>query len=214
MKQNILNIFGAAALIIAAFILMLMGKPSALTPLQAAESIGQMAVYDEDKIAPLTLAEWIVAESGDFYTVDIRGSRDFVEINIPGSVNLPFASLMTKSGLSTIPRYKKIVLVYKDGTRAGQAWTVLRGKGYEAYILRGGIKGWWDEIMTPASLQEGGDRIENPAQTAAKVKAMRDYFSGKESSLDASGSGGETAPPPPVPMPQKSSRQKKKSGGC
>jgi len=214
MQSNFLHKIAAAVLIVTAIVITLMGSPPALAPLKAAENIGQIATYNEDKIDPVTLAEMIISESGDYYIVDIRDQYTFADVKVPESVNIPFNSLMSAGGLATIPKYKKIVLVYDDGSRAGQAWTVMRSKGYNVFILQGGIKGWWDRIMTPASIQEIPQNYQDSQEMAAKVQAMRDHFSGKESSLDASSGTTMDVPPPPPPAVPGGAKKKKKSGGC
>jgi len=211
MDRKILHRIGAVILVAVAVILMLMGRPPNLAPLRAAEEVGAIVGNNEDKLSPMALAEWIIGETGDYQIVDIRDPQDFADFNIEGSVNIPVASLLSQEGMSRLPKYKKIILVYADGARAGQAWTVLRSKGYEAYILDGGIKGWWDKVMTPASVQTA-ERESEPQEFAAKVRAMREHFAGIKEQL------GTPSPPveaqtPPQPA-QTQPKTKKKMGGC
>ncbi|MFH1734177.1 MAG: rhodanese-like domain-containing protein [bacterium] len=204
---------GAAVMLVAAVVIMLMGKPSSLTPLSATEDIGAIAQYGEDRIQPFLLADWIISETGDFQVVDLRQAADFGEYSIDGSMNLPFTSLMTRDGLYEVPKYQKIVLVCGDGSRSGQAWTVLRSKGYEAYILTGGIKGWMRQIMTPVDAADLDLTDIDPHEFALKLKAMREHFTGTSEELGVSSETTTSAPPPPPP-PTSSGGKKKKAGGC
>ena len=213
MNYNVLNKIGAAILLIMAGVLALTGAPPNYAPLQAAEEVGQIAYSNEDKISPVTLGEWIIEEKGDFQVVDIRSPFEFADFNIPGSMNLPFVSLMTKSGLAMLPKYKKIVLAASDEARSGQAWMVLRGKGYNAFILDGGAQGWWNQVMTPATIQNPPDSNIDPAEYAAKLRAMRETFGGGGSSLSSQPAPTMDAPPPPA-IPSGGTKKKKKSGGC
>ncbi len=213
MKHSVMNKIGAALLIITAAVLALTGTPTSYTPLQAAEEVGQIALSNEDKIAPLELGEWIIEEKGDFIVVDLRSPFEFADFNIPGSRNIPFASLMTKEGIALLPKYKKIILVASDEARSGQAWVILRGKGYKAFILEGGVQGWWNKVMTPATIQNPEDKDIDPAEYAAKLRAMREKFGGSGSMLNAQPTPSIPAPPPP-PMPSNTQKKKKKSGGC
>ena len=211
MEFKTLNKVGAIVLLMGAVLLAITGSPPNLAPLKAAEDIGVLAYTGEDRVSPLVLAEWIIAETGDYHIIDIRDPAGFFDFNIEGSVNLPFTSLMTQAGISELPKYKKIVIVYGDGTRAGQAWTVLRGKGFNVYMLEGGIKGWWEKVMTPASVQQVEPEMD-PGEFSAKVRAMREHFSGSGSQLSAP-SQNMDVPPPPAPT-QAPRKDKKKIGGC
>ena len=213
MRNKQFNILGAAILIVAAGILALTGTPSGVSPLIAADEIGQLALSGEDKIAPVTLGEWMIEQKKDFQIIDLRSPFEFTDFSLPGSQNIPFASLMSKGGMEMLPGYKKIILAAADGAQAGQAWVVLRGKGYNAYILDGGIKGWWDNVMTPGTVQNPGDNY-NPAEYAAKLRVMREQFSGAGSSLSTSAPPVQSSAPPPPPAPASGAKKKKKSGGC
>jgi rhodanese-related sulfurtransferase len=212
MEPKILNRILAAGLVAVAVVVMLMGKPSSLMPLKSTMDIGTIAQYGEDRIDPYTLGNWIISGHGDFRVVDLRQPADFSEYSIPASVNIPFTSLMTKNGIDQLPKYEKIVLVCGDGSRSGQAWTVLRSQGYEAYILSGGVKGWMRSIMTPLSAQDVDFSDIDPAVFAAKLKAMREHFTGSSAEIGVAGEAIDAPPPPPPPVNQ--ARKKKKSGGC
>lgn len=211
MESKTMHKVGAVILLVGAVLLAITGSPPNVMPLRAAEDIGVLAYAGEDKIRPMELAEWIIGETGDYHIIDIRDPAGFYDFNIEGSVNLPFTSLMTQASITQLPKYKKIVIVYGDGTRAGQAWTVLRGKGFDAYILEGGIKGWWDKVMTPASVQQIEPEM-NPDDFSAKIRTMREHFSGVESQLSVP-TQDIKVPPPPVPV-QAPRKDKKKEGGC
>jgi cell division septation protein DedD len=95
------------------------------------------------------------------------------------------------------------VLVCQDGVKAAQAWVVLRGKGFQAYILDGGLEGWVEQVLE--------DREIKDPDLAARVYALKEKFLG-----DGAAIGSDPPPPPPVveapavPRPAK----KKKAGGC
>ena len=214
MKAKNWNILGSAVLIVLAGMLALTGTPSGVTPLMAAEELSEIALSGGDKLNPVTLGEWIIEEKKDFIIIDLRSPFEFSDFNIPGSQNMPFASLMTKQGINMLPRAKKIILVSSDGTQAGQAWVVLRGKGFNTRILDKGIKGWWDNVMTPATVQNPDDKFD-PAEYAAKLRVMREKFSGSGNVLESSPNAGQIIAPPPPPVPSNgTANKKKKSGGC
>jgi rhodanese-related sulfurtransferase len=212
MQVKFLHRLGAATLILCAAILILMGKPSKLTPLTHMEDLGTLAMYGEDRIQPYTLADWIISGSGDFQVIDLRGAEDFNDYHIESALSIPFTSLLTQDGLGRLPKYKKIVLYCGDGSRAAQAWTVLRSKGFEAYILQGGLKGWFRQIMTP--VDPGGlDLTDIDIQEfSKKLKTMREHFTGTSAELGILSE--QSAEPPPPPPVTNAPAKKKKSGGC
>ena len=212
MRQKTFNIIGATLLLIVAAILAIAGSPSSVMPLNAAEEISIIAMQGDDRIAPLTLAESIIAGNSEYYLLDIREPSNVAEISIEGSTNIPFPSLMTKAGVEMLPKYKKIVIVYDDGARAGQTWTVLRGKGFDTYILDGGIKGWWDQVMNPELAQQT-DPNQETREFYAKVRAMQEHFTGTGSQLSAPPAEDINIPPPPAPV-KAPLKTKKKMGGC
>ncbi|TKJ39134.1 hypothetical protein CEE37_11995 [candidate division LCP-89 bacterium B3_LCP] len=211
MDTKIINRISAAVLLVAAIILVLMGNPSRVILLKASDDLGAIAMYGEDMIDPLVLIDWIIGETGDFIVVDLRNPSDYTDFSINGSVNIPFASLFTSEGFDQVPTHLKTVLVCEDGTRSGQAWSVLRIQGYEAYILKGGIKGWWRKIMTPLSAKELLLADLDPAELSAKLKAAREHLVGGGAIMDTPSEKNGTPPPPQIKSKPK---KKKKSGGC
>ncbi len=212
MDEKILHRIGAALLVVLAGVIALMGKPPHLTPIRSAEELGAISAYGEDRITPLTLAEWVISQTGDYQIVDLRNPQDYAEYHIEGAVNIPFVSLFTDEGLQRIADYEKIVLVCTDGTRSAQAWTWLRSRGYEVYILQGGIKGWFRQVITPVSAQDQDLTDIDPHEYAAKLKAIKEHFTGTPGDLGISAPSSAAPPPPPPPVAPK--RHKKKSGGC
>gem|GEM_PF-992110 len=213
MKLNF-NLIGAAILLVSAGILALTGIPGSSAPLKTAEDVSKIALAEEDKIDPALLGEWIIEKKNDFVVVDLRSPIDFADFNIPGSVNIPFVSLMTKEGMNALPKAKKIVLAASDEARAGQAWMVLRGRGTQVFLIKGGILGWWNKVMTPVSVQGEMLNSADAAEYAAKLKVMREVLGGGGGI--SSGAAPETPVtiPPPVSAPAGGGAKKKKAGGC
>ncbi len=97
----------------------------------------------------------------------------------------------------------KTVLVCNKGVKASQAWVVLRSKGYESYILKGGVEAWINHLNPPAQ----------PEPTlSAKIEAFKSHVYGSKSAITNEAS--DTPPPvaaPPVPV---KTGRKKVAGGC
>ncbi len=209
--MNKLHITGAAVLIVAAFALMLTGTPTKRTPVAFTEEIAGIVSLGDDRVSPVELAEWIVGAKPEVRLIDVRSAEDYEMYHIEGSINIPFTQLLTRDGLARLSKLNKNALICGDGANAAKAWVVLRSKGYEAYILDGGVKAWVDQILTP------GDKTDdsyNGRQLAAKVQALREHFLGDESGkLDLNKSESQPEPPPPAVKPPVQ-RRKKVAGGC
>jgi len=203
MKNSIFPKIGAAILLVMAGTLALMGDPAKQTPVKSLDEWGTMVANGEDFISPLELSEWMVAEKPGLKVIDVRTPDYYNRYHIDGAVNVPFTELVSNDGLDKLLKSGTHVLVCNDGVRAGQAWVILRGLGYEAYVLKGGTEGFVEQIL------EGKAAEENP-DLAMKVFALKEKFLGGGAAIGS-------APPPPPPVAAAASsapKRKKKSGGC
>jgi membrane protein DedA with SNARE-associated domain/rhodanese-related sulfurtransferase len=99
---------------------------------------------DAPPMAPATAAELISKDSADIIIADVRshGYYDKGAVRIRGSVRLDPNSL-TK-GLSDMPAHKKYFLYctcYREATSSRVAHVLIE-KGYEAYVIVGGLRAW------------------------------------------------------------------------
>ena len=195
---------GAVVLLVAAAALILMGKPAYFAPVNSVEEWNEFIASGEDRIAPMTLAEWLVEDRPGLRVIDIRPEAEFTRYSIKGSENIPIRQLLTRDGLDLLDEYGVHVLVSEDGLQAGQAWVMLRGLGFEAYILEGGAQAWVEQVLE-------GKAAESRPDLALKVHALREHFLGSGAAL-----GSAPPPPPPAaaPAPAGKKQGKKKEGGC
>jgi rhodanese-related sulfurtransferase len=195
---------GAVILLVAAGALILMGKPTYFAPVNSVEEWNEFIASGEDRVDPMTLAEWLVEERPGLHVIDIRPEMEFTRYAIKGSENIPFRELLTRDGLDLLDKHGVHVLVSEDGLHAGQAWVILRGMGYEAYVLEGGAQAWVEQILE-------GKSAESHPDLALKVHALREHFLGSGAAI---GSAPPPAPPLSAPAPSTPKRGKKKAGGC
>ena len=203
---------GAVILIVLAATLALTGSPQKKTAISSTEELADIVFNGNEMLTPMELADWLYSDLPGVTVVDVRPREMYMEYALSGSVNIPFRTLMTKEGLNQLPKYDRIVLVCGDGANAAKAWVVLRSRGYDAYILKGGLNAWVDQILT--SPEEGKPVNNQDLTVAQKVRALREHLMG--GSLGTiSETPPETAPaPPPVAAPTASPRKKKVAGGC
>lgn len=91
-------------------------------------------------------------ERGSVVLVDVRESYEWDAGRIPGAVHLPMSELGAR--IDELDRDATIVLSCRVGGRSGMAAQALRGAGYDAWSLRGGILEW-DRAGRPLSPEDG-----------------------------------------------------------
>jgi len=167
-----------------------------------------------DHVAPLDLADWIVAGRADFRLVDIRDERAFAEYHIPGAENVQLAQL-PDAGFA---RNEKIVLYSDGGIHSAQAWFLLKAKGYKrVYMLRDGLDGWKDQVLFPA-LTESPSPFQ--ARRDEQLKRIATHFGGqaRTSSDAAAADAPQMIAMPTLQMPAAvaapAAPKKKKKEGC
>jgi len=76
----------------------------------------------------------------DVFLLDVREPDEFEEANIPGATLIPLGELPQR--VAELPKDRTIVCQCAVGGRSAQAANFLRGQGFDAVNLRGGIRAW------------------------------------------------------------------------
>jgi rhodanese-related sulfurtransferase len=168
-----------------------------------------------DRVTARTLADSIIQARADFRVIDVRAPSAFAAgPRIPSAENIPMSAL-ADAGLA---RDEKILLVADDGTRAAQAWFLLKAQGFKGVsIVQGGLRAWSDDVLFP--------RVDGlvPAERA-RLEAVSAHFGGAPRSgvaaadaplTPATGAARATvaaAPLPPAGGAKKPVPAKKKEG--
>ena len=166
-----------------------------------------------DQVDVQALADWIIQGKSDFRVVDLRAEKAYAEYHIPPAENIPVTGLEH----SSLMHNEKVILYSDDGTRAAQAWMLLRAKGYKGvYMLNGGLDEWKARILFP--------RIpDNPTSAQAiefaRVKEVSRYFGGAPQSGAADTAAARKVAMPRLEMPAAGAGgagapKKKKKEGC
>ncbi|WP_028045960.1 ThiF family adenylyltransferase [Cellulomonas sp. URHE0023] len=95
--------------------------------------------------APELVARLAARDAGtdEFLLIDVREPEEFEAGAIPGAVLVPLGSVLDGSALDALPRDQEIVVQCQVGGRSLTAARVLRGLGYDASNLDGGILAWY-----------------------------------------------------------------------
>src|SRR5579884_3929762 len=154
------------------------------------QELALIAERGADRIAPATLADWIIQGRADYRLLDLRDAGQYAAYHIPTAENVPMSALPA----ADIARNERVILYSDDGARSIEGWVVLRARGVRnVYTVSDGIQGWSHDVLFPV-VSESQD-----PQTIARLRAVSSHFGGGPLSAPAT-SGGAAVPelPPAV----------------
>lgn len=161
-----------------------MGLILAILPISASRSFNispaRLMTHLEDKASYLSVdqvARLLVTEDSAVRIIDLRSPEEYNQVNIPGSINVPYKQLLDNDPGSFLgdPGIKKIF--YSNGDfDSNFAFTIANGLNYKnIYVMKGGLNEWFNTVMN-SSFE--GERI-SPRENALfeiRYKARR-FFS-------------------------------------
>jgi rhodanese-related sulfurtransferase len=137
-------------------VLLLFGLVLALLPLSANRSFrGNPEKLLSDILNPEVsfnadqVAKFIVTEDSTVRLIDLRSPEEFRELNIPGSVNVPYNDFIN-SDLYIYMNDKNVKnIFYANGDYySNYALVYARGLGYKnSYVMEGGLSEWFNTVM-------------------------------------------------------------------
>ena len=95
------------------------------------------------------VAKLIVSEDSTFQLIDLRTREEFSEVNIPGSVNIPYSEILNKDPASYLINKNIRYILYSNGDfDSNLAFTITRGlKINNTYVMSGGLNEWFRTVM-------------------------------------------------------------------
>jgi rhodanese-related sulfurtransferase len=104
------------------------------------------------------VAKFVITEDSTVQLVDLRSSKEFMDLNIPGSINVPYNELLEEDPGTFINNETIKYIFYSNGDlESNFAVCVVKGMNYNnTYVMKGGLNDWYDKIMTSSF---SGDRI-------------------------------------------------------
>lgn len=162
-------------------------------------------------VTPDEVADKIIQKDPSIQLIDVRNPREFDMFSLPGAINIPLQSILSKDQEEILNQGTKMNIFYSNGsTEANEAWLLTRQLGYQNnYVLQGGLNYWMETIMNP----------EKPGTLAANDELARYDFRKAASAALGGGDVSALAPaasksaaPKPGVVPVK--KKKKASGGC
>ncbi|WP_297094325.1 rhodanese-like domain-containing protein [uncultured Draconibacterium sp.] len=122
------------------------------------------------------VARFVNNEDTTIQLIDLRSASEFMESNIPGSINIPFNDLLNPSWEGYLNQDKVRNVYYANGDEtANMAWTIVSGLGYSnSFVMKGGMNEWYKTVMLSKFT---GERI-TPRENALfenRYKARRTF---------------------------------------
>ena len=96
----------------------------------------------EEKLEPDRAREVIASEGGQ--VLDLRDEEEFAEAHIAGAVR---AEDDIDAAAEELDEDRPVLVVCKDGKQSAEVAENLRERGYEAAIVKGGMKGWTGDSL-------------------------------------------------------------------
>jgi len=121
------------------------------------------------------VARFVVSEDSSVQIIDLRTPEEFRSVNIPGSVNIPYSSILDSDPGSILNNGKSRNIFYSNGDfDSNSALAIARGLNLKnTYVMKGGLNEWFNTVMNS---NFSGDRIsarENALfETRTRAKKM------------------------------------------
>ena len=151
-------------------------RPAALEPAQtgAAQQEGALLAAVEkghDHMEPWELAERLMAGDSTLLLVDIRSKEEFDAFHLRGAQNIALPHLPEALAAK---RGSGIIILYSNGmTHPAQARDALARLGFaNIYLLTGGLDGFFEEVLKPASLRT----VSVDQEKTALIASARAFF--------------------------------------
>ncbi len=139
----------------------------------AAVVLGVLALFGErapkrvvatPEIAPVQLAEWLRDRKAGLRIIDVRTRGEFDDYQLPRSEWMNAASL----AVTSFPPEETVVIISDHGVASPRS-------GRQVCLLRGGVRGWLDDVMNPTITEDASPAARTAYQRASVVSR---YFGG------------------------------------
>jgi rhodanese-related sulfurtransferase len=121
------------------------------------------------------VAKFMVSEDSSVQIIDLRTPEEFRNVNIPGSVNIPYSNFFDKDPASILNNSKTRNIFYSNGDfESNYALTISRGLNLKnTFVMRGGLNEWYNTVMNSTFSGEKISARENALfETRTRAKKM------------------------------------------
>lgn len=154
-------------------------KPRNLLP----ELLDNNSYYSVDQVA-----RFIVTEDSTVQLIDLRSPDEFRTVNIPGSINIPYNTLIDRNPGSILNNGKTRNIFYSNGDlNSNYALAYARGLNIKnTYAMKGGLNEWYKTIINTSFTGEKISARENALfETRTRAKRMFSEMNSLPDSLKA-----------------------------
>jgi rhodanese-related sulfurtransferase len=134
------------------------------------------------------VARFIVEEDSTVQIIDLRTPEEFGKANVPGSINLPYNTLIDRNPASILNNGKTRNVFYSNGDfDSNYALAISRGLNIKnTYVMKGGLNEWYNTIMNSSFTGEKITARENSLfETRTRAKKMFTEMNSLPDSLKA-----------------------------
>jgi rhodanese-related sulfurtransferase len=120
-------------------------------------------------------ARFMVSEDSSVQFIDLRSPEQFREVNIPGSINIPYNKLLDSDPSLTLNNGKVRNIFYSNGDfDSNYAIAIARGLNLKnTFVMKGGLNEWFSIIMNSNFKGERISARENALfETRTRAKKM------------------------------------------
>lgn len=99
---------------------------------------------------PLSVEAWqvVCGEVRPDQILDIREPDQYARAHIPGAVNVPYGEVQDRAA-EALDADRSVLVVDPGGARAAEMAVWLRGLGFRASYLEGGMGAWTGDLEKP-----------------------------------------------------------------
>lgn len=136
-------------LVILGVILASIGLPDDNSLLLKPDKVLRISLDSTTCLTPDQVARMVVNSDSSVQLIDLRPADEFSKLSIPGSVNIPYSTLLSANIRDMLPPNEIKKIFYSNGDyNSNFAFVLAAGMGVEnIYVMTGGLNGWFRTIM-------------------------------------------------------------------
>ncbi len=95
------------------------------------------------------VARFVVSEDSTTQIIDLRPFDEFITVNIPGSVSIPYSEFIGDDPGMYIDKTKDKIILYSNGDiESNLAFVYARGLNYKnIFVMKGGLNEWFNTVI-------------------------------------------------------------------
>ena len=109
------------------------------------------------------VARFVVSEDSSVQIIDLRKPEEYRVMNIPGSINVPYAKFLDNDPDTFLNSGKSKNILYSNGDfDANYALAIAKGLNLKnIYVMKGGLNEWFNTVMNSSFTGEKISAREN-----------------------------------------------------